>query len=168
MRGKEKREMKKKIIYYIIIGIFAITECFLMYFSYVNKNKIAEILEIENINDISIKNIKISTQGQGSEAILYIKFKIATQKYEEYQLNYSDESSEKNIYEGEIKNKKIKDNNDYICYYEKIIDNKSQKQELSQIRNAKYYLIVNSVFLIFTILLAIVRLKKNDTAIEIK
>lgn len=50
--------MKKKIIYYIIIGIFVITECFLMYFSYVNKNKIAEILEIENINDISIKKYK--------------------------------------------------------------------------------------------------------------
>ena len=32
--------MKKRIIYYIIIGIFIITECFLMYFSYVNKNKI--------------------------------------------------------------------------------------------------------------------------------
>lgn len=160
--------MKKRIIYYIIIGIFIITECFLMYFSYVNKNKIAEILEIENINDISIKTIKISTKGQGSEAILYIKFKIATQKYEEYQLDYSDEISEKNIYEGEIKNKKIKDNNDYICYYEKVIDSSNQQRELTQMRNMKYYLIINSVFLILAILLAIVRLKRNNTAAEIK
>lgn len=143
-------------------------ECFLVYKNNIYKNKIAQILNIENAKDISTKDIKISNQGQGSETILYIKFRISTQKYEEYQLEYTDESSEKNIFEGEIKNKKIKDNNEYICYYEKVIDSSNQQRELTQIRNTKYYLIINSIFLIFTILLMIVRLKKNDTTTDIK
>lgn len=55
-----------------------------------------------------------------------------------------------------------------ICYYEKVIDSSNQQREITRVRNTKYYLIINSVFLIFAILLAIVRLKKNDTATEIK
>ena len=69
------------------------TECFLIYKNNSNKNKITKILNIENANDISINDIKISNHGQGSETILYIKFRISTQKYEEYQLEYTDESS---------------------------------------------------------------------------
>ena len=137
-------------------------EILLIYKDNINKNKIAQILEIENINDISIKNIKISNQGQGSEAIIYIKFKIATQKYEEYQLEYSDESSEQNIYEGEVKNKKLKENNNYICYYEKVANSPTQQQELTQIRNTKYYLIINSILLICTILLLTIKLIKSN------
>lgn len=160
--------MKKRIFYYSTIILFIMIECFLVYKNNIYKNKIAQILNIENAKDISTKDIKISNQGQGSETILYIKFRISTQKYEEYQLEYTDESSEKNIFEGEIKNKKIKDNNEYICYYEKVIDSSNQQRELTQIRNTKYYLIINSIFLIFTILLMIVRLKKNDTTTDIK
>ena len=160
--------MRKRIFYYIIIILLIMTECFLIYKNNSNKNKITKILNIENANDISINDIKISNHGQGSETILYIKFRISTQKYEEYQLEYTDESSEKNIFEGEIKNKKIKDNNEYICYYEKVIDSSNQQRELTQIRNTKYYLIINSVILIFTIWLMIVRLKKNNTTTDIK
>lgn len=159
--------MRKRIFYYIIIILLIMIECFLVYKNNSDKNKITKILNIENASDISINDIRISNHGQGSEAILYIKFKITAQKYEEYQLDYSDETSEKNIYEGEIKNKKIKNDNEYICYYEKVIDDKSQKQEISQIRNMKYYLIINSVFLIFAILLMILRLK-NSTTTDIK
>ncbi len=159
--------MRKRIFYYIIIILLIMIECFLVYKNNSDKNKITKILNIENASDISINDIRISNHGQGSEAILYIKFKITAQKYEEYQLDYSDETSEKNIYEGEIKNKKIKNDNEYICYYEKVIDDKSPKQEISQIRNMKYYLIINSVFLIFAILLMILRLK-NSTTTDIK
>ena len=141
--------MKKRLIYNAIIILLIMIEILLIYKDNINKNKIAQILEIENINDISIKNIKISNQGQGSEAIIYIKFKIATQKYEEYQLEYSDESSEQNIYEGEVKNKKLKENNNYICYYEKVANSPTQQQELTQIRNTKYYLIIPLCILLF-------------------
>lgn len=53
--------MKKRIIYYIIIGIFIITECFLMYFSYVNKNKIKKKerekqRKIKKKREIMVKN----------------------------------------------------------------------------------------------------------------
>lgn len=155
--------MKKRLIYNAIIILLIMIEILLIYKNNINKNKIAQVLEIENTNDISIKNIKISNQGQGSETIIYIKFRITTQKYEEYQLEYSDESSEQNIYEGEIQNKKIKDNNNYICYYEKVANSPTQQQELTQIRNTKYYLIINSILLICAIILLITKLIKNNT-----
>lgn len=155
--------MKKRLIYNAIIILLIMIEILLIYKDNINKNKIAQILKIENKNDISIKDIKISNQGQGSEAIIYIKFKISTQKYEEYQLEYSNESSEQNIYEGEVKNKKLNENNNYICYYEKVVDNPNQQREITQIRNTKYYLIINSILLICTILLLTIKLIKNNT-----
>lgn len=151
--------MKKKLFEIVFIFLI-ISEVILIVYNYINKNKIAKILEINDVNDIYIQEIKESV-GIGSERPIYIKFKISIDKYEKYNLKYMDVNSNESIYEGEITNKKMKISDKYyICYYEKVVYNKEQKDEYRKIKNDIILFKTNTIMLSFLILIYIIN--KND------
>ena len=94
----------RKNLFKISIVFFSIIEIILIIFNYIGKSNIANILEIENINDFYIKDLGESL-GLDSARPLYIKFKISIDKYEKYNLTYIDTALDDNVYEGEITNK---------------------------------------------------------------
>lgn len=139
----------KKNLFEIIIVIFIVIEVILSTFNYINKYEISRMLEINNINDFSIKGMRGSSFSQGSEMPIFIKFKISSDKYEKYNLQYQDVTSDDYIYEGEITNKKQKiDDNYYMCYYESVIYDKKEKEEFKKMKKIKFFLKVNSIVLI--------------------
>lgn len=149
----------KKYLFEIVIVIFIVIEVVLTTFNYISKYEISKMLEIDNINDFSIKGMSSSFFGQGSEMPIFIEFKISSDKYEKYNLQYQDVTSDDYIYEGEIKNKKQKiDDNYYMCYYESVIYDKKEKEEFKKMEKNKFLLQVNSIVLI--ILLFIYAIKK--------
>lgn len=147
----------KKHLFEILIVIFIIIEVILMSITYVDKYEIAKIIKIDNINDFSVKKLKES-KGPGSESPIFIKFKISSNKYKEYNLRYQDEISDDYIYEGEITNKKQKiSDNYYMCYYESIIYDNKEKEQFREIMSNRFLLKVNSMILIFLLFVYITR-----------
>ena len=72
-----------------------------------------------------------------------------------------DVNSNESIYEGEITNKKMKISDKYyICYYEKVVYNKEQKDEYRKIKNDIILFKTNTIMLSFLILIYIIN--KND------
>lgn len=142
----------KKHLFEIIIVIFIIIEITLIAFNFINKYEISKILEINNINDFSIKELHGSSFGPGSEISIFIKFKISSDKYKEYNLQYEDVASDDYIYEGEITNKKQKiSDKHYICYYESVIYDNKEKEKFKSMKHDRFLLNVISIILIFLI-----------------
>ena len=139
--------MKKKYLFEVILALLIIIEIILITFNYVDKCEIAKLLEIDNINDFSVQELKESL-GYDSANPIFIKFKISVDKYEKYNLKYEDVSIDDYIYEGEITNKKHKISDDYyMCYYEKVIYSKEEKAQFRKIKNNKLFFIINSIIL---------------------
>lgn len=152
---------------YILIIIILIINILLFIVNYNEKYEIAKRLEIENINDFSILEIKNSL---GYETIkpIYIKFKISVDNYNKYNLNYKDIKSDDDIFDGEITNKKQKTNdNNYICYYEKVIYNKDEQNNLKNIyRNMIFLKIANITSIILIIAYGINKFKNKKESLE--
>lgn len=152
----------KKHLFEIIIVIFMVVELILIIFNFIDKCKISKRLEIENMNDFSIQELKESL-GYGSSKPIFIKFKISFDKYKEYNLQYQD-ASDDYIYEGEIINKKQKiSDNYYMCYYESVIYDNKEKQEFKRMKNNRFFLKVNSTILIFLLFVYVVKKIINIT-----
>lgn len=97
----------KKYLFGIFIVMFIIIEIILSAFNYMDKYEISKILEIDNINDFSVRELK-GLSNYGSSKFVFIKFRISSDKYEKYNLKYEDLDLNLAIYEGEITNKKKK------------------------------------------------------------
>lgn len=152
----------KKHLFEIIIVIFMVVELVLIIFNFIDKCKISNRLEIDNMNDFSIQELKESL-GYGSSKPIFIKFKISFDKYKEYNLQYED-ASDDYIYEGEIINKKQKiSDNYYMCYYESVIYDNKEKQEFKRMKNNRFFLKVNSTILIFLLFVYVVKKIINIT-----
>jgi len=97
------------------------------------------MLKIGNINDFYIQNMKELFEPS-SESQIYIQFKINIDKYEKYDLQYMDISNSDSIFEGEIINKKQKiSDTKYMCYYEKVIYSKREKDEFRKFKNDRIF-----------------------------
>ena len=147
---------------YFLIIIILIINILLFIVNYMQKCEIAKRLEIENINDFSILEIK-DNLGYETAKPIYIKFKISVDSFNKYNLKYEDVKSDDDIETGEITNKKQKvDDNNYICYYEKIIYDKDEKNSLKNVyRNMIFLRIANIALIILIIFYGINILKKR-------
>jgi len=129
----------KKNLFKIILFLLIILEITLIIFNYINKYRISEMLKIGNINDFYIQNMK-ELYEPSSESQIYIQFKINIDKYEKYDLQYMDISNSDSIFEGEIINKKQKiSDTKYMCYYEKVIYSKREKDEFRKFKNDRIF-----------------------------
>lgn len=150
---------KNKLKIFLIIII--IIEIILIIVNYFNKYKIAKILNISNINDFFIINMKESI-GYDSQRPIYIQFKISIDNYQKYNLMYEDVYSDDNIYEGEITNKKQKISDKYyMCYYETVIYNAKEKINFKITKFNRFYLKLATIVLIILILCYIPKMIKT-------
>ena len=154
--------MKKNILKLICI-ICIILEVLLFILYNNSKKEIGKILNIDNSSDFKIEDIRESL-GVGSDNPFYITFKISIDKYNYYNLQYSNVSSSSMVYEGEITNKKQKiDDNYYMCYYEKVLYSKDEKDKIKNIKRNMFYLKLNTIVTIIVIFIEVIKIIKLKT-----
>lgn len=151
----------KKYLFGIFIVMFIIIEIILSAFNYMDKYEISKILEIDNINDFSVRELK-GLSNYGSSKFVFIKFRISSDKYEKYNLKYEDLDLNLAIYEGEITNKKKKiSDNYYMCYYEKVIYNENEIEKFRKMKNNRFFLEINTIIVILLIFIYSIKMIKD-------
>lgn len=156
--------MKKNKLLIIVIIILLIIAIFILTLNIKYKYNISKILEIDNINDFSIKKISRS-YGIGNDP-MFITFKISIVNYNKYSLNYYDVNTENDFYKGEISNKKTQNGNYYICCYETSGYNNETIKTLNNAKNNLIQLKFIKILLIIIIIIFIIKMintiKKNN------
>ncbi len=143
----------------MVIIILFIIEIYMLSLKTKCKYDIAKIIKIDNVKDFEIKKI-IRSYGTGTDP-MFIKFKISIDNYNKYSLEYYDVEKEKNFYEGEIANKKIKIDNYYICCYATAGYNTENIKTLKNAKNSMIKFKFIGVLLIILIIVYVIRKINN-------
>lgn len=127
------------------------------------KSEIAKIIKIDNIKDFDIKKI-VRGYGPGTDP-MFITFKISVDNYNTYSLNYYDVKQDRDFYEGEITNKKIKVDNYYICCYAISGYNTEDVKIISKVKTNKVILKIIEILLTLLIIILFIyffKINKNN------
>lgn len=142
----------------MLIIVLFIIEIYNLALNIKYKYDIAKIVEIDNIKDFNIKEIK-RCYGPGIDS-MFITFKISVDNYNKHLLNYYDVEKDSDFYEGEIANKKIKVNNYYICCYATSGYDTEDVKIMSKTKNNKILIKIIEISLILLIIIWLIRVAK--------
>lgn len=96
---------------------------------------------------------------------MFITFKISVDNYNTYSLNYYDVKQDRDFYEGEITNKKIKVDNYYICCYAISGYNTEDVKIISKVKTNKVILKIIEILLTLLIIILFIyffKINKNN------